>query len=49
MNKFRAQYDNWMYHDVPEHVGDAVVAFETEVKAVGREETVVDIAVFLQK
>ena len=49
MNKFRARYDNVMYHDVPEHVGDAIVAFETEVKAISREETVVDVAVFLQK
>ena len=49
MNKFRARYDNVMYHDVPEHVGDAIVTFETEVKAISREETVVDVAVFLQK
>ena len=37
------------YHDVPEHVGDAVVAFLTEMEAIWCKETVVDVTILLQQ
>ena len=36
------------YHDVPEHVGDEVVTFETQVEAISRVVAVVDVAILLQ-